>query len=58
MHGVLATSDHSIDRKREEKAVVLLPPFFTVYFPHFFLSASKETTLSGYSNRSRSGICC
>lgn len=42
MHGVLATSDHSIDRKREEKAVVLLPPFFTVYFPHFFYLLVKR----------------
>lgn len=35
--------------KERKKAVVLLPPIL------FF--ASEETTLSGYSNSLRSGIC-
>lgn len=58
MHGVLAMSDHSIDRKREEKSCCVAAPLFYCVLSSFFLSASKETTLSGYSNRSRSGICC
>lgn len=44
-------------KKREKKAVVLLPPFLVYAFAIFFF-ASEETTLSGYSNSSGSGICC
>lgn len=41
VHGVPVTSHHPPHRKREEKAVALLPPFLLYIFPTFYLLVKR-----------------